>query len=122
MEYDITVYQGATFTLVLTITDDATPTPNPIDITGYTFRGQIRSTTSSDTVQADFSYSLTDPTNGEVTLTITAAETAGISLPENCNPTHRTTRMVYDVESESPGGDVRRWLYGTANIIPEVTR
>lgn len=121
-EYDINVKQGATYALVLTIKD---PNDDPIDLTGYEFRGQVRTSTSDPTVQANFEFEIqpqTGGTLGKVTATLTATETAGITLPENNRPTRKITTMIYDIESETVDGEVTRWLEGAALISPEVTR
>lgn len=120
-EYDINVKQGATFELLLTIKD---PSDNPIDLTGYTFRGQIRTSTSDPTIQATFTFALgvqSGGTLGQVTATLTAAATAAIEVPENDKPTRKITKMIYDIESEI-GSEVTRWLEGAAYISPEVTK
>lgn len=121
MDYDISVNQGATYTLLITIKD---PSDNPIDLTGYEFRGQIRTTTSDPTVQATFEFEIltqSGGTLGQVYATLSATETAGIELPEQSNSHRKITKMVYDIESVN-GTEVTRWLQGTANISPEVTR
>jgi hypothetical protein len=119
--YDIDVKQGSTYELLITIKD---PNDTEIDLTGHTFRGQIRTSTSDSTIQAAFSFVLADQvTNtGEVTATLSASATAAISLPENDKPTRKITKMIYDIESEDAGGIVTRWLEGDANISPEVTK
>lgn len=121
-EYDIDVKQGSTYQLLLTIKD---PDDDPIDLTGYTFRGQIRTSTSDSTIQAAFSFNIltqSGGTLGQVEATLSATDTAGIELPENDRPTRKITKMIYDIESETGGGEVTRWLEGAANISPEVTK
>lgn len=121
-EHDIEVKQGATFTLLVTILD---PDDNPIDLTGYTFRGQIRKNTSDPVVQANFSFEIlaqTGPTLGQLYAILTADETAGIQVPEVDKPHRKITTMIYDIESDNGAGDVVRWLQGKADISPEVTR
>ncbi len=121
MDYDIDVKQGSTYQLLLTIKDDSAVA---IDLTGYTFRGQIRTSTSDPTVQAAFSFNIltqSGATLGQVEATLSATDTAAISLPENDRPTRKITKMIYDIESEI-GGEVTRWLEGAANISPEVTK
>jgi hypothetical protein len=49
--------------------------------------------------------------SGEISLSLTAAQTAAI-----------TTSGVYDLEITSSGGVVERVVEGEFNLIPEVTR
>lgn len=118
--YDISVKQGSTFSMMLTIKD---PTEVPIDLTGYIFRGQIRKTYSDPVVQAVFEFEIQDQITdqGKVLCTLTAQQSAGISVDETESYTRKITKMIYDIESEI-GDEVTRWLEGTANISPEVTR
>lgn len=117
--YDITVEQGSTFSLAIALKDSLGAA---INLTGHTFRGQIRKTISDTTIQASFTFNIDAPaTLGTLTATISAANTALIEMPTNNTPNHTTVRMVYDIESEI-GGVVYRWLQGIANISPEATR
>lgn len=119
--YNISINQGATYRLLITIKD---PDENPIDLTGFTFRGMVRATTSDSKVQATFTFDVKDQvTNtGQVEAILTADQTAGIELPKQTNPHRKITTMVYDIESENLAGEVIRWLEGSALVSPEVTR
>lgn len=119
---DISVKQGATYTLIMTVQDSV---PASINLTGYTFRGQIRTSTSDITIQAPFSFVLgvqSGATLGTVTGTISAADTALIVLPANERYTRKITKMIYDIEMIEPGGNVVRILEGTVSVSPEVTK
>lgn len=121
MDYDITVKQGATFLLLMTIKD---PALNPIDLTGLTFRGKIRATTSDPVVQANFTFVIltqSGATLGQVQASLTAVATAGIIVPKATSAHRKITTMIYDIESDNGAGEVVRWLQGAANISPEVT-
>lgn len=121
MSYDITVNQGATYSLMITIKD---PLGVAIDLTGHLFRGQIRSTYGSDKIQASFNFTLQPQaglTLGKVLAQITADETAAIEVDPSCQASRKITKMIYDIESDL-SGSVTRWLEGTAFISPEVTR
>ncbi len=121
MDFDISVQQGATFKMMLTIKDD---NEDPIDLSGYVFRGQIRKTYSSEVVEAEFEFELQpqeDATLGQVLCTITAEETAGIDVPGACQNGRKIAKMIYDIESQV-GDEVTRWLQGQALISPEVTK
>jgi len=121
MDFDISVQQGATFKMILTIKD---PDENPIDLSGYLFRGQVRQTYSSEEIEAEFSFTVLpqeDATLGQVECVITAEESAGITVPGACNSTRKSVKMIYDIESQI-ADEVTRWLQGTAEISPEVTK
>lgn len=116
---DIVIRQGATFgPYVTTIkgTDGL-----PINVTGYTFRGQVRKTADAATAAASLTFTLTDPTNGVVTFVISATATAAIT----CDPDSEldaASQYVWDCEMEDGSGVVTALLYGTAAVFREVTK
>ncbi len=113
LKHNITIEQGADDTLEVTWEDDD---GEPIDLTGYTARMQVRRTHDNATKLLD----LVSPTNitlggvlGTVTVAWTSAATAALPAP---------VKAVYDLEVIDSGGVVTRLLEGIANITPEVTR
>jgi uncharacterized membrane protein len=118
--YDIKIYQGATFSLGLTIEDD---TGALVDLTGHTFRGQVRRTVSSAAVEAQFTFTIQDQiaNRGQVTCVIPSSTTAALVVDASSKAERKSTIMTYDIESES-GGVVVRWLQGLAEINPEATK
>lgn len=105
---DITIEQGATFSRTITIRTAANVA---VDITNDTFAGQIRKRHQSADVEAAFVFQITDGANGEVTATISAANTSAMD----------TGDFVYDIEWTS-GSTVIRLLEGVATVTPETTR
>jgi hypothetical protein len=104
---NITVDQGTTFSTTITLTDD---NGDPIDLTDYTGRSQMRKHyTSSNSVS--FTVSL-GGTNGVVSLGLTSTQTANLT----------PGRYVYDVEVVSSANVVSRIVEGIVTITPEVTR
>lgn len=122
---NMTAEQGATFNVVLTWKDS---NDNPIDLTGYTARMQIRdsylssSTTLFDMTTANGKITLGGAA-GTIALLLTAAETAGVTIPDNpTNPQAMPTKQfVYDLELVN-AGSVTRLVQGTWTIQGEVTR
>lgn len=106
---DLTIEQGATFSRTITIKDASNVV---VDITNDTFAGQVRKRHQSGTVEASFTFTITDGANGEVTATISATDTAAMDTGE----------FVYDIEWTNTGSNVVRLLEGTATVTPEVTR
>jgi hypothetical protein len=80
-----------------------------IDLTGYTFRSQLRRTTDG-TVVAEFTMS-TDLATSTVTRTLSAAATAGLD-----------GTYVHDFQWTDPSAKVRTLFSGEFEIEPEVTR
>lgn len=112
-KYKITIYQGETFSKVFTWkTGDP---KNPVDLTGYTARMQIRKKYGSTVVLLSLTTENGGVTLGGVAgtiiLNISAADTSSIDW----------TAGVYDLELISAGGIVKRLLQGTIKISPEVT-
>lgn len=108
------IEQGATFRKSLTW---KTGTPAaPVDLTGCTARMQIRadleSTTPLITLTTENSGITLGDEAGTIELYISDTDTADMTW----------TQGVYDLEVILANGDVRRLLYGTVVVTPEVTR
>jgi hypothetical protein len=111
--YNITIDQGATYTLALNYKDSA---GTAINLTGYTAAMQLRSTYAS----TEAALSLSSPSNGIVitgatgliSITITDTQTSALSA----------NAFVYDLEITSASNVKTRLIQGNATIIPEVTR
>lgn len=104
---NIIVDQGTTFSTTISLTDD---NGDPIDLTGYSGRSQMRKHYTSSNSQS-FSVSLSN-TEGTVALSLTAAQTANLTAG----------RYVYDVEVVSAANVVSRIIEGIVTVTPEVTR
>ncbi len=116
---NIVIEQGTTFQKKLTWADDPTfpAAGNPIDITGYTARMQLREEKDSPDPAI---LELTDSNgritiggaNGEIDLFIDDADTEALIIESG----------FYDLEVESPAGIVTRLVEGTFQLSTEVTR
>jgi hypothetical protein len=98
------VYQGAAFTKVFIIKDKTTNTP--IDITGWEFQAQFRDRVDDanylvQLTSDDGNFVVTDGPNGQITMTLTAEETA--LFP--------TGKIVFDVLRTDPTPGPL-WLFG----------
>lgn len=102
--------QGATFNNVLNITDDLTN--DYVDISGYTISSQLRRSYYSANVSANLICTITDAANGEVTLSLNAANTASL----------KPGRYLFDVLSKDTSNVTSRILEGIITVTPGVTR
>ena len=88
----------------------------PVDLTGYTGRMQIRSDIDSATVIAELTTAnggvLIDNTLKTITLTMPAATTTAFTF----------TTAVYDLELVSAGNQVTQFCGGILTLFKEVTR
>lgn len=117
--YNIVCEQGTTFTRVITLEYPDADDPTiflPWDFTNYTARMQIRRTIESGTVMIELTtenggLTFTNPAQGELTVEMTAVQTAGLS-----------SSGVYDLEIISTGGEVSRLIQGSFTLNLEVTR
>ena len=107
--YNLAVDQGATFQTIVQVNDE---TGSARNISGFNARGQLRrSYFSSANVQ--FTTAINNPANGEVIVSLTAAQTANL----------RYGRYVYDIELTSNADvTVERILEGIVTVYPEVTK
>ena len=120
-KYNMSISQGADYTLGLTIKDSAGVA---INLTGHTFSGQIRKTASDSIVQASFSFDIKDQITltGRVDVLLDAATSSGLSLDKSKSASRKLTTMTYDIESEDSSGKIVRWLEGLVSLSPEVTK
>lgn len=108
-KYDITMYQGATFNRTLDIKDSSDAAVN---ITNYTFAGQIRTSALSGTVAGTFTCTITNASAGRITWTMSSTNTALVPAQQ----------CVYDLEMTQANGDVVRLLEGFVDVKANVTR
>jgi hypothetical protein len=111
--YNITVFQGTTFSRVFTWkdSDDA-----PIDLTGYTARLQVRASAQSEDVLLELTSEDDEITLGDEAGTIT------LTMDPDATDALDFDRAYYDLELESSGGQVTRLLQGAFRIADQVTR
>lgn len=102
--------QGTTFNNVINLTDDITNAP--INVAGYTITGQIKRSYYSANITANIKCTITDASNGEVTLSMTAANTANI----------KAGRYVFDIKSKDTADNISRVLEGIITVTPQVTK
>ncbi len=110
--YNLVIEKGATFERTITWKDDA---GNPVDLTGYTARMQIRETVTADppVVSLTVGSGITlGGAAGTIQIVIDATTTAGIAASQG----------VYDLELEDGSGKVTRLLAGSVTFLEEVTR
>jgi hypothetical protein len=107
---NLTITRGDTETLVITIKNSASVAT---DITGRTYRAQIRSTKDSGTIAAAFTCVVTTPLAGVVTCTLTPNQTS--VLP--------TGTQFWDFEETiTSSGVVTTIVAGTVNVLADVSR
>lgn len=111
--YDMVVDQGATLSRTITWKDSA---KNPIDLTGYSARMQVRANVTATTTVIELTTANSrialGGVAGTVTLTVSAADTAAVPAG----------RYVYDLELVSGSGVVNRLIMGNFVVRAEVTR
>jgi hypothetical protein len=107
-DQDLTITRGDTETLVVTITTDGS---TAVDITGRTYRAQIRSQQDSTTIKASFTCVVTSGASGQVTCTLSAASSSALSAG----------LYFWDLE-ENASGVISTILAGNVTVLADVTR
>jgi hypothetical protein len=102
--------QGTTFNSSVTLTDDNTNAP--FDITGYTFRSQMRRSYYSANATANITCSIANAVAGEMVMNLSADTTVNI----------KAGRYLFDVEAVDTIGNITRVLEGIITVTPKVTR
>lgn len=108
-EQDIVITRGDTVTLVATMTTNGT---TPINITGRTYTSMVRANYQAASPSATFNCVVTNGPAGEVTLTLTAAQTEVLMAPYN---------YVWDLQ-ENASGVITTVLAGAFVTLPDATR
>lgn len=109
--YDLTIEQGATFTLSMYYQDDAGAA---VDLTGYSARMHLRKADHVGNIEIELTTEngriVIDGARGQIVLNIAAVDTQDL-----------TASGVYDLEVVL-GAVVHRIMQGAYTISPEVTR
>jgi hypothetical protein len=109
---NLIIDQGTTYSLTITISDAL---GNELDLTGHTFRAQLRKSYGATSYTAFTTTPDDNPTTGKLTISLTDTQTSSL----------KSGRYVYDIEMISPlesGSEVTRVLEGIITVTPEVTR
>jgi hypothetical protein len=115
--YDITLEQGASKVFEINFQDAATQLP--IDLTGYSGRGQVRLRPSDVSALASFEVTIEDPTSGTIRVKL-APDALNAFRPTGKNYSEKTI-ACYDIEIYNDI-DVIRVVNGKAFISPGVTK
>ena len=102
--------QGTTFYNVINLTDDVTNTP--INVSNYLITSQLRRSYYSANASANLTCVITDASNGEITLSMTPANTANL----------KPGRYLFDVKTTDRDNVVSRVLEGIITVTPSVSK
>ena len=105
---ELTLEQGATFSTTINVEDT---NGAAVNLSGYTANSQIRKSYYSTTANS-FTATVTGTANGEITISMTAANTANISAG----------RYLYDLVITSPASVKTRVVEGIVVVMPGVTQ
>ncbi len=105
---ELTLEQGASYSTTVTVNGS---NGSPTNLTNYTAAAQLRKSYYSSTA-TDFTVSISNAAAGEISMTLTAANTANLT----------PGRYVYDLLITSPVNVKTRVVEGIATILPSVTR
>jgi hypothetical protein len=89
----VNAYSGATLSLSFTCKDEA---GDPVDLTGYTARAEVRPTISSDTLTLDLAPTIPTPANGVIS----------VSIADEVTATIEPGAYVWGLVLETPAGGV----------------
>jgi hypothetical protein len=107
---NLSLDQGTTFTENIRYLDNS---KNPISLTGYTVKGQLRKSYYSANATATFTTNITNETTGNITISLGFTTTANIAAG----------RYVYDVVANTVNNvNVVRIQEGILTVNPGVTK
>ncbi len=118
--WNLTIEQGATFYMPVQLSTGGTVADGgtPVNLTGCEIRMMIRRRITDSipllslTTVGSAGITITSAANGQFVVQIAEATTAAITWASG----------VYDLEVETSGGFVRRYLQGKVKVSKEVTR
>lgn len=111
-EVDLCLPQGQTWDLKFIY---ESPADTPVDLSNYTARMMLRTSAEA----ASPTVSLSTATNTMITL---SNGTIGLSYPAVSSAAITAATYLYDIELQSPSGNVRRLMQGLAVVSREITR
>lgn len=122
-KYTLTMWQGSTFGLSLTVKTAANTVK---DLTDYSARMHIRSAYDSEVIAESLTSSngeiIITPAEGNLSFALEATRTANIAVDRATGVRLPKTVYVYDVELIAPDDSVSKILWGNINVYGEVTR
>lgn len=102
---------------ILPITIRNKNTKLPIDITNFTFSGDIKKLITDTAIFKSFTFDKVDAPNGKVEAIITLPELQALTLPTSEEP-----KSVFDMRYfEGTGGRTKVFLTGLTNFMEGVT-
>ena len=107
-KYNISAIQGNTLLLSLTANDSNNL---PINLSGYSVRGYVRYSYGSSGILYNLNPTITNEISGLISISGNATGLA--ALPVGNFP--------YDLEAQSSGGYVTKFLMGSFEVLPEAT-
>ena len=107
---ELYIDQGTTFNNIINLTDDVTNTP--INVSGYVISSQIRRSYYSANISANITCTLSNVANGEITMSMTAANTSNI----------KPGRYLFDVKTLDTYNQTSRVLEVIITVTPSCTR
>ena len=116
--YDITIIEGESYSLTLTLTENGVPVP----LAGYSFISKIKASyADNEPTLATFTATIDPGVPGTVTLSLDHTITNGL-LSSTTPLRAQATTGVWDVFYITPTGAHRYFLGGRVNFIQTVTK
>ena len=105
--YNIDIEQGIYFSVSFTIRDSGS---NPIDVTNYTFRAEVRRESKSGLIKA-FVITKINSVGGVIELSMSGTDTADLPVG----------KLKWDLIAKDHTNKVRRYLSGKVNITESIS-
>lgn len=97
------------------------PDGTPMNLTGKTLRGQMRSKALASSIAATFVFTVPNPTSGSGVVSLSNSITAGLAAGEDLG--EKASKYDYDFEMVDDATNfVTRWMQGPAVVYRNVTR
>lgn len=120
----IKIRKGKTFEMWLTFTLGEGEDEEPIDISDWSFRGQVRKNEADEEALLDFQFEVQGDDDNILYAFIPASDSEAIEMPTPCGHRRSKIKALYDIEGVKPASpeDIVYGLSeGTATITGEAT-
>lgn len=114
--YDIELTQGDSFSLPITITDNAT-IPVAINLTSTTITADIKQHVKNTAALVAFTVTITNAAAGQFTLSLTPTQTALLPVTKD----DESNILHYDVEFAYSVSNIQTEFGGTITVLQQVT-
>ena len=106
--FNINLDQGQTYTLPIRL---ANVDSSPIDISGWSWKAQIKTSVESEKIEGTFTVTVLSPTQGSLAISLSSSDTYALNRQN----------YYYDLMGTDTSGKTLKYLEGRMFVDPTIT-